>query len=312
MKKIAAVLCICAVLSAAVSVIPNAAVSAAPNANVISAKNVIYSKTLTGIGTFSFSEQSDVTSALPLVIGSFSVSEGDMVNAGDVIAVVDKEGSASFIDSLGQLPQLAVAAANLSTAVSFIPEMITADRSGRIISTAGTGAAVEAGRSIVTIAATDDLIITVPVSEQYISSVSVGQAVKFKLTAIPDEEFTGTVQNISSSARNKYSGSVLETVIDVSIAPDRYDERFKSGLSADVTFNLSDPRKICVLPYNAIGQDEGGEYVYIYTNGKACRRNIFTGAEFSDGAEIIKGVTADDLVFTDPESISASPYIRME
>ena len=100
--------------------------------------------------------------------------------------------------------------------------------------------------------------------------------------------------------------------MDVTISLDRFDERFKTGLSADVTFTLTDPRKICVLPYETIGQDEGGEYVYIYKDGKACRKKVFTGAEFSDGTEIIKGVTAEDLVFTDPESIAKSPYIRME
>lgn len=312
MKKAIAVLCVCAALCAAVSAVPDAAVSAVPAADVISAKTVMYSETLTSCGTLSYIGQSDVTSALPLVIKRFTVSEGDIVNAGDTLAVVDRDGSASFIESMGQLTQLAVAAANLSTAVSLIPETITADRSGRVLSVAGTGAAVEAGSSIASIAGTDTLIVTAPVSEQYISRISLGQTVTFTLAAYPDEFFTGTVAQISSAARSRYSGSVLETVVDVTIAPDEFDERFKTGLSADVKFTLTTPRKICVLPYEAIGQDEGGEYVYVYEDGKACRRKIFTGAEFSDGTEIVKGVTTEDLVFTSPEEIADSPYIRME
>lgn len=312
MKKMIAVLGAAALLCAVVSVVPEAAVSAVPSVSVISAKNVMYSESLTSCGSLSYVGQSDVTSALPLVIKNFTVAEGDTVNAGDVIALVDREGSASFIDSMGQLPQLAVAAADLSAAISLIPSEITADRTGRVISTAGAGAAVESGSSIATIAGTDTLIVTAPVSEEYISRVGVGSSVTFTLAACPDEVFTGKVTAIAAAARMRYSGSVLETVVDVTVAPDRYDVRFKSGLSADVRFSMTEPRKICVLPYEAIGQDDGGEYVYVYTDGKACKKKIFTGAEFSDGTEVIKGVTAEDMVFTSPEKISESAYVRWE
>ncbi len=312
MKKIAAVISVCAVIILAVSTVPNAAVSAVPAFETVSAHDVMFSETLTCGGALSFIGQADVTSPLPLVIKQYTVSEGDYVKAGDIIAEIDREGSASYIESVGQLTQLAVAAANIGTAVSLIPEHITADRTGRVVSTAGAGAVVDAGGSIASIAGTDSLAITAAVSEQYISSVSLGQPVTITLAAYPDEKFTGTVQHISGSARNKYVGSVLETVVDVTIAPDKFDTRFKSGLSADVTFTLTEPKKICVLPYEAIGQDEGGEYVYVLDDGKACRRKIFTGAEFSDGTEIIKGVTSSDKVFTKPEVIAESRYIRME
>ncbi len=312
MKKTIAVLCLCAALTAGICAVPDAAVSAAPSACVISPKNVIYSESLTSGGTLSYMGQSDVTSALPLVIERYTVSEGDTVAAGDVIATVDKEGTASFVESLGQLPQLAVAASDLSTAISLIPGEITADRSGTVISTAGAGAAIEAGGSICTIAGTEELIVTTPVSEQYISYIEGGEKADFSLAAYPDVIFTGTVSAVSASARSRYSGSVLETVVDVTIRPDSFDPRFKSGLSADVTFTLTEPKSICVLSYEAIGQDEGGEYVYVYEDGKAIRRRIFTGAEFPDGTEIIKGVTAEELVFTSPEDIPENSFIRME
>ena len=310
MKKIIAVLCLCAALTAGICAIPDAAVGAAPSACVISPKNVMYSETLTSCGSLSYIGQSDVTSALPLIIERYNVSEGERIEAGDVVAVIDKDGSASFIESLGQLPQLAVAASNLSTAVSLIPNEITADRTGTVIATAG--AAVEAGSSICTIAGTEELVITAPVSEQYISYIEEGEKISFTLAAYPEETFKGTVHSIAASARSKYSGSVLETVVDVTVSPDSFDDRFKAGLSADVTFTLTEPKSICVLSYEAIGQDEGGEYVYVYEDGKAIRRRIFTGAEFYDGTEVIKGVTAEELVFTSPDEISENSFIRVE
>lgn len=312
MKKYIALAIACAALAAGVSYLPAAVEASVPAAVSISPTEVYYSESVNTSGTLCYIGQGDVTSALPLVLSEFEVEEGDHVEVGDVIARVDRKASETFISSLGKVSQLAAATASLSTAMSLIPEEITADRSGTVISTAGAGAAVESGTSIATIAGTDSLVLTSAVSELNIARIQPGQPVEFTLSAYPDDVFTGTVSKIACSARSQYSGAVLETVVDVLISPDTTDPRLCSGLTADVRFQLSDPRKICVLPYNAIGQDEEGEYVYLLEDGAAVKHKIFTGAEFSDGTEVIKGATINDKVFLDPEDISLSKYVRIE
>ena len=312
MKKYIALAIACAALAAGVSYLPAAVEASVPAAVSISPTEVYYSESVNTSGTLCYIGQGDVTSALPLVLSEFEVEEGDHVEVGDVIARVDRKASETFISSLGKVSQLGAATASLSTAMSLIPEEITADRSGTVISTAGAGAAVESGTSIATIAGTDSLVLTSAVSELNIARIQPGQPVEFTLSAYPDDIFTGTVSKIAGSARSQYSGAVLETVVDVLISPDSTDPRLRSGLTADVRFQLSDPRKICVLPYNAIGQDEEGEYVYLLEDGAAVKHKIFTGAEFSDGTEVIKGATINDKVFLDPEDISLSKYVRIE
>lgn len=312
MKKYIALAIACAALAAGVSYLPAAVEASVPAAVSISPTEVYYSESVNTSGTLCYIGQGDVTSALPLVLSEFEVEEGDHVEVGDVIARVDRKASETFISSLGKVSQLAAATASLSTAMSLIPEEITADRSGTVISTAGAGAAVESGTSIATIAGTDSLVLTSAVSELNIARIQPGQPVEFTLSAYPDDVFTGTVSKIAGSARSQYSGAVLETVVDVLISPDTTDPRLRSGLTAYVRFQLSDPRKICVLPYNAIGQDEEGEYVYLLEDGAAVKHKIFTGAEFSDGTEVIKGATINDKVFLDPEDISLSKYVRIE
>lgn len=312
MKKYIALAIACAALAAGVSYLPAAVEASVPAAVSISPTEVYYSESVNTSGTLCYIGQGDVTSALPLVLSEFEVEEGDHVEVGDVIARVDRKASETFISSLGKVSQLAAATASLSTAMSLIPEEITAGRSGTVISTAGAGAAVESGTSIATIAGTDSLVLTSAVSELNIARIQPGQPVEFTLSAYPDDVFTGTVSKIAGSARSQYSGAVLETVVDVLIYPDSTDPRLRSGLTADVRFQLSDPRKICVLPYNAIGQDEEGEYVYLLEDGAAVKHKIFTGAEFSDGTEVIKGATINDKVFLDPEDISLSKYVRIE
>ena len=312
MKKYIALAIACPALAAGVSYLPAAVEASVPAAVSISPTEVYYSESVNTSGTLCYIGQGDVTSALPLVLSEFEVEEGDHVEVGDVIARVDRKASETFISSLGKVSQLAAATASLSTAMSLIPEEITADRSGTVISTAGAGAAVESGTSIATIAGTDSLVLTSAVSELNIARIHPGQPVEFTLSAYPDDVFTGTVSKIAGSARSQYSGAVLETVVDVLISPDTTDPRLRSGLTANVRFQLSDPRKICVLPYNAIGQDEEGEYVYLLEDGAAVKHKIFTGAEFSDGTEVIKGATINDKVFLDPEDISLSKYVRIE
>lgn len=312
MKKYIALAIACAALAAGVSYLPAAVEASVPAAVSISPTEVYYSESVNTSGTLCYVGQGDVTSALPLVLSEFEIEEGDHVEVGDVIARVDRKASETFISSLGKVSQLAAATASLSTAMSLIPEEITADRSGTVISTAGAGAAVESGTSIATIAGTDSLVLTSAVSELNIARIQPGQPVEFTLSAYPNDVFTGTVSKIAGSARSQYSGAVLETVVDVLISPDSTDPRLRSGLTADVRFQLSDPRKICVLPYNAIGQDEEGEYVYLLEDGAAVKHKIFTGAEFSDGTEVIKGATINDKVFLDPEDISLSKYVRIE
>ena len=143
MKKYIALAIACAALAAGVSYLPAAVEASVPAAVSISPTEVYYSESVNTSGTLCYIGQGDVTSALPLVLSEFAVEEGDHVEVGDVIARVDRKASETFISSLGKVSQLAAATASLSTAMSLIPEEITADRSGTVISTAGAGAAVE-------------------------------------------------------------------------------------------------------------------------------------------------------------------------
>ncbi len=311
MKKAVAVLGIGTVLAVVVGAVPRAVESATPVSETIKASIRDYNECVVGTGELTYLGQHEITSSLPLVIEKLLVREGDIVEVGDTVATIDRDSSAALIESLGQVSALAISATNLSTAVALLPEKITSDCSGRVISAANSGQAVQSGYSVATVAQTEELAVTAAISELDIADIAVGQSVRFYLAAYPDEVFFGKVSAISQAARKQYNGAVLETVVDVTVTPDAPDERLKSGLSAEVEIQLSEPRSICVLPYSAIAQDDTGEYVYVYENDKAVRRDVFTGAEFADGTEIKKGVSANDVIFQNPQEIADRNYIRV-
>lgn len=314
MKKSAIVIAAASVAAAVcgAAVVPRAVESSAPAAQTVRPEVREYCETVSGSGSFSYLGQREITSALPLVIERFSVSAGDEVSVGDEIAAVDRQSSAALIESLGQVKMLAIPASNLEAAIAMIPEKITSDCSGKVTATAPSGTAIQSGSSIASVSKSRNLSVTAAVSELDIAKVEVGQKADITLAAYPDETFRGTVTDIAQTARDQYSGAVLETVVDVTVTPDAPDERLKAGLSADVEIALGDTRGICVLPYDAIGQDDDGEFVCVYENGKAARRAITTGAEFADGTEITSGINSGDTVFKEPEKIVDKRYIRPE
>lgn len=312
MKKMTVILSAATIAAASVSVIvPRAVESSAPAAQTLRAEVREYRETVSGSGSFAYLGQHEITSSLPLVIESFAVKTGDEVAVGQEVATVDRASSAALIGSLGQVRMLAVPASDLETAIAMIPEKVTSDSKGRVIFTAPTGTAIQSGSSIASVSQSEKLSVTAAISELDIAKVSAGQKALITLAAYPDETFLGTVTAIAETARDQYSGSVLETVVDVTITPDTPDERLRSGLSADVEIALEEPREICVVPYSAIGQDDTGEFVCVYENGSSVRRNIITGAEFADGAEVVSGVSTDDVIFEEPEKIVDKSFIRI-
>lgn len=312
MKK-TIIIALCSLLAAAAALaVPRIEETAAPLCETTCAKVKKYTESVSGSGTVGYTRQQDITSPLPLVIETFRVNPGDEVSVGDVIATVDRKASESFIESLGKISTLSIAAANLSTAAALIPDSITSDCSGRVISVAGNGSAVQSGSSIASVAQSSELVVKTAVSELDIAGVKEGQNAHFTLAAYPDKVISGKVCGIADCARSQYNGAVLETVVDVNIAPDDCGDIVRPGLSADVTIDLSEPKDIVILPYSVIEQDAGGEYVFVYEDGKAVRRDIFTGAEFADGTEIRSGVSAGETVIDNPAQVSANKYIRID
>ena len=59
------------------------------------------------------------------------------------------------------------------------------------------------------------------------------------------------------------------------------------------------------MPYECVLQDEGGnEYVYAYADGRAVRRDIVSGEEWSTGFHVVSGLQAGDQVILNPDRIS--------
>lgn len=152
--------------------------------------------------------------------------------------------------------------------------------------------------NIVKNAADGEVSVVAYVGEKDISSVRSGQTAEITGDAFPDCVYTGTVSYIADYAAVKPNGAAAKPVIEVKIAIDNPDDRLKAGYTATARLATSDAETVTVVPYEAVDQDENGEFVYVLENNTAVRRYIVTGQELADGVEVRSGLLDGDFVIT--------------
>lgn len=155
-------------------------------------------------------------------------------------------------------------------------------------------------------------IVNAAVSEDDISKVKIGQSVVISGKGFGDSEYTGTVDVISDIARKLQQSATGKTVVDVVITIENADEMIRKGNTAEVKIMISEQRQISVVAYKAVKQDEDGtEYVYVFCDGVAVRKNIVTGLELSDGIEVLSGLNPNDKVLTSQEELVNGNYVKV-
>ena len=66
------------------------------------------------------------------------------------------------------------------------------------------------------------------------------------------------------------------------------------------------------MAYKAVRQDKDGtEYVYVFRDGVAVRKDIVTGLELSDGIEVLSGLLPEDKVLMSQEEIENGNYVKV-
>lgn len=130
------------------------------------------------------------------------------------------------------------------------------------------------------------------VSEKDMHQVQVGQNARITVDTIPDTSFTGTVIMVSPVV-DPQSGTVKVTV-------EVEDERkiLKPGMFCSVFIITEVHSDVVVIPKRALLMDSEEDIIFIINEGAASRRNIEVGFIDQDRIEVLKGITAGELVIT--------------
>lgn len=268
----------------------------------------------------------DTYFSLPLMVSEVNVRVGDHVKKGEVLATVDQSATAaSLISSYAsasteelyaliqnsQIPQDAVnvfsASGSLSDHLKEIPSEIRAEISGTVTSlNLSVGTPTKAYTPVLTIIDDDSLVAKVAVSENNIEYIHLGDRATITGNAFHNRSYDAVVSAIYPSAYKKYNSLSYETVVDVVLSPTGNTDALKAGYTAKASIYINDKQTAITAPYEAVRQDDLGEYVYVMEKGRAEKKYVTTGLELSRGFEILSGISRSDWLICNPDVLTQS------
>lgn len=172
-------------------------------------------------------------------------------------------------------------------------EGIKADFSGVVTSVSVTeGATAAKGAPVLTIESTDNVEVSFQIAKSDMAKVQVGQQVDITVNG---NTYEGEVMTISGSATKNATGV---PVVDARIRIKNPDDKLILGVEASNRIHTNRADGVIIVPYEIVGADADGDYVYVVDNGVVRRRNVTVGLTTSTQAEIKEGLSAGDLVIT--------------
>ncbi len=215
------------------------------------------------------------------------VKEGQLVRKNQVIAWMSSTERAALIDAAR-----AKGEASVKEWEDLYPATpIMAPINGTIIKRN-----VEAGQTFTTIDSiftmSDRLIVKAQVDETDIAKVKLKQNVKIVLDAYADHPIEAGVDKIAFDATTV--NNVTTYIVDVlpSIVPDF----MRSGMTANLTFDLSAKENILVVPSSALSLKQGRNSVFVPGDKNPTEKNVEIGITDGKSVEIISGLNENDIV----------------
>lgn len=327
MKKINFTIIVSILLILSTVFLGNKYVADIPIVTINSPATETVNNTVVCSGAIEYGKTYTTSSASKGVISECYVSAGDKVSKGDpLFSVVANNSETTDIDSAQvysaissgnydildeynkylENGQLSASNSTAQITDNTQPKKILAAENGIITDLeCSEGEQVKAGEPIATIASDNNLQVRLPISEDNINKVKVGQSVIISGTAFPNTEFTGSVISIDETAKLSTTVSGKQTTVDVLVSIEDPTEMLKSGYTAKCSIVTEVKDNTLIIPYDSLlCEDNGKEYVYIYNDGKAIKKYITTGEEYSQGYEVLKGLSTQDKVVANPDQIT--------
>ncbi|MDR3276675.1 MAG: efflux RND transporter periplasmic adaptor subunit [Treponema sp.] len=186
----------------------------------------------------------------------------------------------------------------------FSPSPVVAPVSGTVLRVpAAQGDTVTVQTPILVLGNLSDLVIAVPVPEQFSAALRRGQTAWVQFTALPGETFGAVVdelslvldgENHSLPVRLRFSGGA--------------DPRIKAGMSAALSLVTATRTGVPVIPRSSVLYDESSPAVFVVreeglaegrlAEGLAERRNIVLGLAGDTTVEVLEGLDPGELLVT--------------
>ena len=210
-----------------------------------------------------------------------------------------KEGVISDSDSDGTILDQQFANAELSLAHSEVKAAekelrdtkIKSPFNGKIaLKNVELGKLVTPGQSIFTLVDIHKIKIVVHVSELDIAKISINNTAEIVLDSLDGDKFNGHVATIGLKADDSTRSFPVEILVD------NPDEKLLPGMVATVSVLSDKPKKLILIPQNAIHTLNNMKVVYIMKDNKAMHQPIQTSSSVNDHVIVEKGLAEGDML----------------
>jgi len=141
------------------------------------------------------------------------------------------------------------------------------------------------------------LRISARVDETERGRIAIKQTVTAQLDAIPDRQFTGSIEQISTIATIDFSaGWPIPRNFNLEVALDQADARLKPGMTAQLTVVVDRVPDGLSIPIEALFQKSGQTVAYVWEGSKFQEHAIDVGRRSRNRILVAKGLRAGDRV----------------
>ena len=158
------------------------------------------------------------------------------------------------------------------------------------------------GAPLVELPETSSLRVSARVDETERGRLALHQSVTVHLDAIPDRQFTGKIDEISTIASEDYSaGWPIPRNFNLRITLDQLDPRLRPGMTAQITIIVDRILDVLIIPVHATFQKEGETFAYVWDGSKFRQQVVEVSKRSGDRVVIGKGLqTGDRVALQDP------------
>ncbi|HEY7351357.1 MAG TPA: efflux RND transporter periplasmic adaptor subunit [Terriglobales bacterium] len=124
-----------------------------------------------------------------------------------------------------------------------------------------------------------------------------GQLTNAHFDAIPDRQFAGKIEEISTIATEDYSaGWPIPRNFTVRVVLDSVDSRLRPGMTAHINVTVDRVPDAITIPVQASFQKDGESLAYVWTGSKFNKRVIEIGRRSGDRILVAKGLEVGDRI----------------
>lgn len=258
-------------------------------------RKTAYQPTLEVKGVIESAKSNAVKLSYPVYIKKSYVCEDSYVNKGQLLFELDIEKMGEYVNDISFTEYEKYNIPLKEDMIFDISREIYATDSGYIRDlSAVDGALVLSGENMCVIESDSSNILKLTLSQEDYSRVSVGDTIKFSPDISPNRKYTAAVNSKTAHIKKETSITGKKTVVEIYADIYDTDDFILSGL--EITGTLVKPQKqISVLPYEYVNQDDNGEFVTVFANGKYLKEYVNTGTETHSTIEILDSFAPDTL-----------------